>query len=199
MKKPASLTKTNWQKYIALALKPLPDSHIKTTKESPWQCAFCRSHRAQVHLLTGQPVCRECTRAPQDSIVPGPSLDLSRAWQRATAFRGEDVLGVVAVVAGGRVVSPMASAQFSLGMPADEFLRTLQKLVLTARGLTRDDYGIWRRSDGARLDGTDAMDLLLGIPGMWSAEQIRCFDDGEPVRAESNGGRDPSAEATVSR
>jgi hypothetical protein len=67
-----------------------------------------------------------------------------------------------------------------MGMPVEDFWRSLQTLVLTARGLACDDHGIWRRPDGSRLDGTDAMDLLMGIPGMWSPEQIRDFDEAAP-------------------
>jgi hypothetical protein len=179
MTKPTTLTKINWVKYATKALRPLPEPNIQTTKESPWQCAACRSHRAGIHAVTGHPVCVRCEVS--NTVVPGPALDLSRVWQRAIATSGDDELGVIAVLAGTRLVSPMARAQFTLGMPADEFAQTLQQLVLTARGLTCDDYGIWRRADGSRPNGTDAMDLLMGIPGMWSPEQIRRFDADDPV------------------
>jgi hypothetical protein len=99
-------------KYTTKALKPLPEPNIQTTKESPWQCAACRSHRAGIHAVTGYPVCVRCEVS--NTVVPGPALDLSRVWQRAIATSGDDELGVIAVLAGTRLVSPMARAERDL-------------------------------------------------------------------------------------
>ena len=197
MKKPSTITKKNWHRYATLALLPLGEPRIEIAVQHPWQCTTCGSERAGIHMATGQPICAQCPSA-REGVVPGPPLDLGRRWGRGTAWAGDDELGVIAVVAGTRLVSPMARRQFTMGTPAGDFWRTLQTLVLTTRGLACDDYGIWRRPDGSRLDGTDAMDLLMGIPGVWSPEQIRDFD-GDDADAQVKGDSDLSAEVALCR
>ncbi len=109
--------------------------------------------------------------------MPGLDVDLSKGSLRATAISGDATIGIVAVIVGQSLVSPLARRQFRLGAIAvDEFMGAFRAAVLPALGIHEHDNGIWRRADGSRVDGFDGADLALGISGgIWSDEQMEAF------------------------
>jgi len=171
-------TNKNWEKCIRQALRQFPELEITVERMPPW-CCTCRRLLANIRIPDGVPTCCVCNPGARPGVVPGPGTDLRRRWARAVASSAGSPLGVVAVVAGLSLVSPLARRQFRLGAcPPGEFVHEFGRAVCLSLGLHIDPNGIWRRADGSRIDGYDAADLALGIRGgIWSDEQIDAFPE----------------------
>ena len=172
------VTTKNWQKCIARALRQFQALEITVERVLPWRCT-CGRLLANVRISDGMPVCCDCAPDARSEVVRGSGTDLRRGGVRAVASSSGNPLGVVAVVAGQILVSPLARRQFRLGeCLVDEFVHDFGHAISESLGLRIDPNAIWRRADGSRIDGYDVADLVFGFRGgTYSDEQIDGFPE----------------------